>query len=130
MSVNDRISEYCKVNKIKQVDLAEWSFGSTQTISNIFKRKQNPNFEFIYKFLTKFPEINARWFITGEGDMLSVKGAMDKIDEDNKIYEKMICKECDNLKGQLQTCMKEKNQLLDIMENLTRTQANEERNAS
>jgi hypothetical protein len=31
--------------------------------------KQHPNSQFIEKFLIAFPDINARWLITGEGDM-------------------------------------------------------------
>lgn len=81
MTINNRISEFCKYKKFKQAHLVGAGLGSKQTISHIFLGRQLPNYEFLDGFLRLFPDLNARWLITGEGDML------DKGDDNAKAPE-------------------------------------------
>ncbi|MCT4636210.1 MAG: hypothetical protein N4A72_00745 [Bacteroidales bacterium] len=53
-----------------QKDLILHDLGSPQTISNVFHGRQQPNNKFLFGFLKMFPDLDARWLITGEGDML------------------------------------------------------------
>jgi transcriptional regulator with XRE-family HTH domain len=39
------------------------------SISHILSGRNKPSFDFIQKILVKYPEINAKWLITGEGDI-------------------------------------------------------------
>jgi transcriptional regulator with XRE-family HTH domain len=71
MSINTRILALCESKKLKQFDLVELGFGAKQTINNIFRSKQNPNFDFVLKILTHYKDIDARWLITGDGEMFA-----------------------------------------------------------
>jgi hypothetical protein len=44
-----------------------------QTTHKYLKGKNLPGFEYLQAVLTTFPQINARWLITGEGQMITVK---------------------------------------------------------
>jgi len=70
MDINSRIRRFCDELKIKQSDLAEISVSSKQTINKIFKEKQVPNLNIIQKILERYPKLNPRWLILGEGEML------------------------------------------------------------
>lgn len=39
-------------------------------ISHILSGRNQPSFDFITRVLTKFPQINARWLLLGEGNMI------------------------------------------------------------
>ena len=41
-----------------------------QTTHKILKGRNNPGFEYLAKILTKFPQVNARALITGEGPLI------------------------------------------------------------
>ena len=69
VSVNLRISAVCEKRKIKQSDLVLNGFGSKQTVSLIFNEKQKPSVSFLEMFVRFIPDLNVRWFITGEGEM-------------------------------------------------------------
>ena len=43
-------------------------------ITHILHGRNNPGFQFITKMLEKFPDINARWLLTGEGEMIVQEG--------------------------------------------------------
>lgn len=70
MSISARVSVYCRLKKISQTELKTEGIGASQTISNIFNEKQQPSSEFLKRFLVLYNDINARWLLTGEGDML------------------------------------------------------------
>ena len=42
-------------------------------ISHILSGRNQPRYDFIVKFLTRFPEINAEWLLLGKGTMLKDK---------------------------------------------------------
>lgn len=84
MTVNDRIIDICKGKKIKQLDLAKMGCGSKQSINAIFKNKNKPGIQFIEAFLRGIPDIDARWLITGEYNLIVM--------EDGVKYG--FCKEC------------------------------------
>jgi transcriptional regulator with XRE-family HTH domain len=41
------------------------------SISHILSGRNKPSFDFIQRFLRKFPEVNAEWLILGKGNMYS-----------------------------------------------------------
>ena len=66
MIISDRIRDICKTKKIKNIELVDAGLGSQQTVSYVLSGKQNPNSQFLEGFLNLFPDVNARWLITGE----------------------------------------------------------------
>lgn len=84
MTLTDRISKICTDRKIRQNDLVKLGCGSKQTVSYVFTGKQNPSFQFLEIFLKSFPDINARWLLTGYEEIV--------LEEPREKYG--YCKEC------------------------------------
>lgn len=97
MSLNERISKICQDRKVKQNDLVKLGFGSKQTIHGILNGKQKPNSQFLEDFLKYFPDIDARWLITGEEHTIL---------EDPRT-EYGYCKECIKKEGIIEHLKKE-----------------------
>ena len=70
--INDRIEELIRKLCNGNSSLFSRKIGVTPSvITNITgQRKGKPSFEVIEKIASAFAEINVRWLITGEGDML------------------------------------------------------------
>lgn len=62
--ISDIISHFCK----SKADFARNMGESPQTISNWVSRGAGKNV--LNKILSKFPDVNATWLITGEGEMI------------------------------------------------------------
>jgi transcriptional regulator with XRE-family HTH domain len=43
------------------------------SVSHVLSGRNKPGFDFIYKVLTAFPQINGEWLITGAGEMYKQK---------------------------------------------------------
>lgn len=71
MSINTRVSKARKILKLTQQEFADVMNISRQSVNNIENNKHVPGSDLIAKILDKFPEINARWLLTGEGEMLT-----------------------------------------------------------
>lgn len=70
--INDRIEDLIRELCGNNSSLFSRKIGVTPSvISNITgQRKGKPSFEVIEKIISAFAEIDARWLVTGEGDML------------------------------------------------------------
>ena len=55
-------------------------------ISHVLNGRNKPGASFIEKFLTEFPDLNARWFLIGTGEMVNSpkKEVLDWLKEDHK----------------------------------------------
>jgi transcriptional regulator with XRE-family HTH domain len=99
MDVSLRIKEFCDRKNIKQIELVDRGIGAKQTVNNIFKSKQKPSYDFILKLLTEYNEIDARWLITGEGEMFR----FDKTSTDSEIINEPVndySKKCNKCREQ------------------------------
>ncbi len=56
-----------------------------QTVSNVIKGKTKPSFKVVESILLRFPDINARWLITGEGEMKTKEN--EKSEKENNITQ-------------------------------------------
>lgn len=99
MSISNRISEVCKIKKIKNIDLVNLKCGSTQTVSFVLNNKVNPNSGFLSIFLMNNEDVNARWLLTGKGSMFESEGYIDggKSGFMNRIYTELL----ENMKIQI-----------------------------
>lgn len=67
-------------------------------ISHILNGRNKPGAAFIEKFLISFPDLNARWLLTGEGEMIESKESLviknetptKKVEEAKKVAEKVV----------------------------------------
>ncbi len=68
--MKDRIQQIIDYKGISAGDLAELLDVQRSNISHILNGRNKPGAVFIEKLLQAFPDINARWLLTGDGPML------------------------------------------------------------
>ena len=68
--MKDRIQEYMDHNNINAGELAIRLEVQRSNISHILNGRNKPSAAFIEKMLIVFPDLNARWLLTGEGTMI------------------------------------------------------------
>ena len=68
--MRERIQQFIDHKRLSPGDLAVKIEVQRSNISHILNGRNKPGAVFIEKFLLAFPDINARWLLTGEGEML------------------------------------------------------------
>ncbi len=71
--MKDRIKQYMDYKNISAGELASLLDVQRSNISHILNGRNKPGASFIEKFLLTFPDLNARWLLTGVGDMIEKK---------------------------------------------------------
>lgn len=69
--MKERIKQFMDYKALNAADLADTIGVQRSNVSHVVNGRNNPSSSFIEKLLLTFPELNARWLITGEGDMVS-----------------------------------------------------------
>jgi DNA-binding XRE family transcriptional regulator len=69
-SINQRIKDLVFNMKLSQSEFANRLSVSKSRISNIVKGRNKPDSEMLQFILTEFRNVNARWLLLGEGEML------------------------------------------------------------
>ncbi len=67
--LKDRILSFLKSEGISSGELADRIGVQRSSISHLLSGRNKPSYDFIFKFLESFPEVNAEWFISGKGNM-------------------------------------------------------------
>lgn len=67
--MKDRIKEYMDYKSISAGELAGRLDVQRSNISHILNGRNKPGAGFIEKLLLSYPDLNARWLLTGEGPM-------------------------------------------------------------
>lgn len=65
--MNRRLQQFLELEQLSSSRLADTLGIQRSGISHILSGRNKPSFDFIYKFIQKFPQINAEWLITGKG---------------------------------------------------------------
>lgn len=68
--VNQRIKSIIEVYSLNQKQFAETIGVAQTTISSFFIRGSKPSSDILEQIVLKFPQIDARWLLTGEGKMI------------------------------------------------------------
>lgn len=68
--MTERILSIIKYLNLSPSDFAEKIGVQRSSISHLISGRNKPSLEFIQKMLTRFPEINPEWILTGQGQML------------------------------------------------------------
>ena len=68
--MKDRIQEYMDYENINAGELALMLEVQRSNISHILNGRNKPSAAFIEKMLKVFPDLNARWLLTGQGKMI------------------------------------------------------------
>lgn len=86
--INQRFEKFLTTQRISQKLFSEITGINTGTVSDIFKGKTPlPKADFFQAFLMYFPEVNIKWLLIGEGDMLVTKPYPSSKDETATIAE-------------------------------------------
>ncbi len=80
--MKERIQEYMNYKNINAGELATSLDVQRSNISHILNGRNKPSAAFIEKMLTVFPDLNARWLLTGDGNMTN------SYHEDNNVPDK------------------------------------------
>ncbi|WP_319502767.1 helix-turn-helix transcriptional regulator [uncultured Draconibacterium sp.] len=75
--MKDRIKNFIDAKGISAGELAAVLDVQRSNISHILNGRNKPGASFIEKLLLEFPDLNARWLLTGEGDMFDGQGPVD-----------------------------------------------------
>lgn len=70
VSINERLIKYCKTKGVKQKDLVSKIHISKDQISKWFGMVNQISVTGLVAFIKNFEEVNARWLMTGEGNMI------------------------------------------------------------
>lgn len=68
--MKDRIKKYMDYKSISAGELATQLEVQRSNISHVLNGRNMPGAAFIEKLLLSFPDLNARWLLTGNGEML------------------------------------------------------------
>jgi len=69
MTFGNRLKQLLENQNLTQVEFSKKTGVNRSTIANTLTKDNAPGGEFIALVVKAFPNINARWFVTGEGDM-------------------------------------------------------------
>ncbi|MBN2819075.1 MAG: helix-turn-helix transcriptional regulator [Bacteroidales bacterium] len=75
--MKERIQEYMDIKSINAGELATILEVQRSNISHILNGRNKPSAALIEKMLHVFPDLNARWLLTGEGSMLDQANPVD-----------------------------------------------------
>jgi plasmid maintenance system antidote protein VapI len=67
--MKERLLQFLNTYQITSTRLADQIGVQRSSISHILSGRNKPSYDFIYKFLQHYPEIDPRWLIMGEGKM-------------------------------------------------------------
>jgi transcriptional regulator with XRE-family HTH domain len=71
--MKDRITKFLIAEHISPTEFADKIGVQRSSISHVLTGRNYPSASFIQKMLVAFPNLNPRWLLLGEGDMLSAK---------------------------------------------------------
>jgi Helix-turn-helix. len=65
--MNDRLQLFLSLESLSPARLADIMGIQRSGLSHILSGRNKPGYDFLYKFLKKFPNVNAEWLLTGKG---------------------------------------------------------------
>jgi len=68
--MNNRIKQFMDHQGLSSSELADSIGVQRSNVTHVLQGRNKPGFQFISKLLETYPEINAKWLITGQGEML------------------------------------------------------------
>lgn len=86
-SMKDRIKKFMNVKSLTAAELADKIGVQRSNVSHVLNGRNNPSSVFIEKLLQTFPELDARWLILGEGEMLMRQEPQQEMKFENNITE-------------------------------------------
>ena len=88
--MKERIQEFIDSKGISAGELATLLEVQRSNISHILNGRNKPGASLIEKMLIVFPELNARWLLTGEGNMLDHDKSSEPVPKQTRDDENMF----------------------------------------
>ena len=120
MSVSQRIKIFLESTKLTQQEVGDIVGLTKQGVSSFTRGKTNPPLDVLGKILLKYPELNARWLLTGQGHMLEEQ-RKSKTEEEilaflaSKKEDCDLCKEKDKRIREVERLIEAKEQVIEIL---------------
>ncbi len=114
LSINQRLNEFKELKNFSWEKLRiDLGIKNAQQISSWSNLKEKIPEKHIIKIIHLFPDLNARWFITGEGDVSEQECI---VSEPQALYNSRcpVCKEKDRIIEQLEKRIEDKDELLQM----------------
>jgi transcriptional regulator with XRE-family HTH domain len=74
--MKERIKQFMDYMKLSAAELADQIGVQRSNVSHVLTGRNNPSSSFLEKLLLTFPDLDARWLIVGEGELLREKKEM------------------------------------------------------
>ncbi|PTN09333.1 helix-turn-helix domain-containing protein [Mangrovibacterium marinum] len=68
--MNNRIRQFMDSKGLSSSELADSIGVQRSNVTHVLQGRNKPGFLFISKLLETYPDVNAKWLITGQGEML------------------------------------------------------------
>ena len=81
LSINERIFQILDYYGDTRYKFSKKSGISESSILNIHKGNNKPSYDFIEKILSVYEAVNARWLLTGDGEMIDSGSGIDTSDD-------------------------------------------------
>ncbi len=114
MSINERIIKLTEILKVNQTQLAIICDVSKQAISAILKSETKPSLKVIENIVRKYPLLNSRWLLTGEGEVFT-KGIYPEEKEIKQVNDSKSVYDCENCK-RLNSYIEKQERLIEHLE--------------
>lgn len=110
-TINERLHYFLKFSKLSQVEVAEKLNISTSRLAN-WLAKSSISMYNLSEILELFENLNARWLLTGQGQMINEPGAIPELVEEPKAtYKNNCCELCAQKDRQIEGLLADKEEL-------------------
>ncbi len=75
--MNERIRQLMEYDGLTAVQFSKKVNINTSAISHLLNGRNNPSFENIQKIIAAYPNLNVKWFMTGQGDIFTESESSD-----------------------------------------------------
>ncbi len=121
LTVNERIKSLKNNTKKSTEEFAKFIQTPYGTLNGVIgTRKSSPSYAVLFAIIKAYPNLNARWLITGDGEMWGDKNVGSTIHNEKREMEILTGRLAEmekNYEG-LQTTEKELNELKEVLETL------------
>jgi len=69
--MNNRIRQFMDYKELSSSELADSIGVQRSNVTHVLQGRNKPGFLFISKLLETYPDVNAKWLITGQGNMVA-----------------------------------------------------------
>jgi len=115
--INQRVKDFIESREIKAVDFAKEIGLNSDRVSKWFRMKEKIPAEHVIIIIEKYKDIDARWLLTGEGEMNT--GGLEIAAEPKPIYKNgdccALCEGKDKLIATLEKSILDKETIIELL---------------